>query len=109
MSPELSPDTGLDDRVLQRVVLGPVDTEELMILEQLHHRGEAFIQPEVGILPGARFPGIDSEQLQGIERGQVGPGALVSHILKRVGKRQRGMPRLRVTMTPRSRGRTFKL
>lgn len=59
-SPELSPDTGLDDWVLQRVVLGPVNADELMILEQLHHSGEAFIQPEVCILLGACFPCVDS-------------------------------------------------
>lgn len=86
---ELSPDKLPKDWLIQRVELGPVDAEELVILEQLHHCGQAFIQPETLLLLSTHLPGIDGQELEGIERGQRGPGAPGFHVL---WSRQAGRP-----------------
>lgn len=78
---ELFSDEILDDWVLERVVLGPIDAEELILPEQFHHSGEAFVQPETLVLLGTHFPGVDGQQLEGIVRGQRGPGAPGFHVL----------------------------
>lgn len=78
---ELFSDKALDEWVLECVVLGPVDAEELILLEQLHDSGKALVQPEALVLLGTYFPGVDSQQLKGIDRGQRRPWALGFHVL----------------------------
>lgn len=78
---ELISDKGLDDWVLERVVLGPVDAEEPVLLEHFHHSGEALVQPESLALLSTHLPGVDGQQLKGIDRGQRGPRALGFHVL----------------------------
>lgn len=56
---ELLSDTILNDCILECVVLGPVDTDDVILLEQVHHSGEAFAQHEILIFFSTHFPGID--------------------------------------------------
>ena len=58
---ELFSDKVLNDWVLERVVFGPVDTEELILLEQAHHGGQASVQPETFLLLSTHFPGVDGQ------------------------------------------------
>lgn len=70
-------------RVLEAVVFCPVNTEVLVLLDQGQDGPEPLGQAEV-VLPAALLPGKDSEQLQGIARGQRGPcgprGLLCLHL-----------------------------
>lgn len=59
-------------RVLEAVVFCPVNTEVLVLLDQGQDGPEPLGQAEV-LLPAALLPGKDSEQLQGVTRGQRGP------------------------------------
>ena len=58
---ELVSDKVLNDRVLQRVVLGPVDAETLILREQQQHSDQAFVHPETLFLLITRFPGLDGQ------------------------------------------------
>ena len=58
---ELVSDKVLSGRALQRVVLGPVDAEVLILRERQQHRGQAFVHPETLLLLSTRFPGIDGQ------------------------------------------------
>lgn len=63
-------------RVLQAVVVGPENTQLLVLLNQAQDGAEALGQAEIGV-PAALLPGEDGEQLQGVDGGQRAPPGLL--------------------------------